>query len=158
MACSDEDFDPRGSPASQRVPGALGFAPAFPAAAPCSLPLRMRSLLLRGGCAGALRKSKPAQCSFCTKVHAVNDRCKADRTMAARAAEGRRTADGWALLSTMRGDAPSQKDREKVGQPKGLSEYGWGETAYAQSTASQPKMGRCWVSNLHHAASPHVTF
>jgi len=135
------DEDPRAAAAaaaaSPRVPGA--FAPAFP--------LRMRSLLLRGGCAGAVR-SKPAQCSFCTKVHAASDLCKAERTMAARAADGRRTTDGWALLSTMRGDGSSQKD-PKVGQPKGLSEYGWGETAYAQSSASQPQMGKCWVSHAY---------
>jgi len=80
------------------------------------------------------------------QVHAAGDRCKADRTMSARAADGRRTSDGWALLSTKRGVGGEVPPRdEKVGQPKGLSEYGWGETAYAESSASQPRMGKCWV-------------
>jgi len=59
----------------------------------------------------------------------------------------RRTADGWALLSTKRDGAADVPARdEKVGQPKGLSEYGWGETGYALSSASRPLKGKHWVS------------
>ncbi len=59
----------------------------------------------------------------------------------------RRTGDGWALLSTKRDGAADVPARdEKVGQPKGLSEYGWGETGYALSSASRPLMGKRWVS------------
>jgi hypothetical protein len=136
-------FEPR-----RRALGA--FVPAWVALeGPGSLRTRVRSLLLRGGCAG--QRTKPTQCSFCTKVQAVGDRCKADRTMASRAAEGRRTADGWALLSTDRGASaePSSPSRDdKVGQPKGLSEYGWGETAYAKSAASQPVPGKKWAGDF----------
>jgi hypothetical protein len=114
-----------------------------------SLRTRMCSLLLRGGCAGP-GKSKPAACSFCTKVHGFGDRCKADRTMEARAAAGRRAHDGWALLSTKRGEASDGTPARdvKVGQPKGVSEYGWGATAYAESTASQPQFGKKWEGDF----------
>ena len=51
------------------------------------------------------------------------------------------------MLSTKRDGAADVPARdEKVGQPKGLSEYGWGETGYALSSASQPLMGKRWVS------------
>ena len=53
-----------------------------------TLRARTCSLLLRGGCAGPAR-TLPVPCSFCTKVHNRGDRCKADRPMASRAADGR---------------------------------------------------------------------
>ena len=113
-------------------------------------------ILLRGGCAGSAR-NKPAGCPLCTKVHGPGDRCKAERTMAARAAAGRRSlaSDGWALLSTKRGAAsstgaaggPAARDA-KVGQPKGVTEYGWGETAYAQSLAVNTQIGEGWAGDF----------
>ena len=139
---------------AHRVLGA--FVPAC-LEGPGVLHTHMRRILLRGGCEGPIR-NKPAQCSFCTKVHAVGDRCKVENTMALRAAVGRRTSDGWALLSTARGAAscaasdaaaevPYNRD-EKVGQPKGLSEYGWGETAYAQSSSAKTVIGKQWVGDF----------
>ena len=74
--------------ASQRAASAA-FAHAWAGGA-AALRARACSLLLRGGCAGPAR-ALPVPCSFCTKVHNRGDRCKADRTMASRA------ADGWCV-------------------------------------------------------------
>lgn len=92
---------------------------------------RIWPLLRGGGGAGAASQ----QCSWCTKVHQVSAQCKAQRISDSRAASGRRTTDGWQLLTTMR--------EEKVGKPKGLSEYGWGSTGYVQSTEQRAPVQGC---------------
>ncbi len=90
----------------------LAFSPAWVDA----LPLPNIKTFLRGG-------GESEQCKFCTKAHgSPSVQCKAERIATARASVGRRTHDGWALLSTMR-----DPGREaKVGQPKGWDGYGWG--------------------------------
>lgn len=81
-----------------------------------------RQITLRGGNDSADKNSKASSCPYCNKVHSLRDSCRAQRVAQTRAAQGRRTMDGWALLSVMR--------EAKVGTPKGLSEYGWGSASY----------------------------
>jgi hypothetical protein len=88
--------------------------------------------LLRGGGGFA---AGTQQCSWCCKVHQASAQCKAERVATARAAAGRKTGDGWRLLTTMR------ERSDRVGSPKGISEYGWGSTGYAPSQQGAPVKG-----------------